>query len=181
MRKLLYVLFLFSISVCNGQNCVLTHSPHFWVKNEINVLKILLDVYGDSVTNAILMGQVHIPGPVYLGFNGMLELDSIGFWGDWKYATKTFKQRMEKSIKKHTYFIGIRTKEEVKHLTDSSRYSAIPFTKAGFYSTLISMPGYIDTTNGKVTSNNKAVDYAKKRIAEVDSMYIEDVYGNIRR
>ena len=181
MRKLLYVLFLFSFSVCNSQNCVLTHSPNFWVKNEINVLKVLLDVYGDSVTNAILMGQVHMLGPVYLGFNGKLELDSIGFWGDWKFATKAFKQRMEKSIKKHTYFIGIITRDGEVHITDSSRFSAIPFSKGGFYTTLISMPGYSDTKKGKVTSNYKAVDYAKKRIAEVDSMYIEDIYGNMRR
>ena len=43
------------------------------------------------------------------------------------------------------------------------------------------MPDEIKTTNGKEPSNNKTVNYAKKRIAEVDSMYIEDVYGNIRR
>lgn len=183
MRKLLYILILCCISVCYSQDLVLTHDGNAWVKNEINALKVLLEVYGDSVTNSILMGQVHMPGKVYIGFNEKLEIDSIGFFGDWRFATDAFKKRMENAIRNHRYFAltDLSEDEVMKENANGCRYGMAPFSPVGNFSTIFTMDGYLKIKKNEIQSNYRLVDYAKKRIAEVDSIYVKDINGKLWR
>lgn len=188
MRKLLYILILCCVPICCGQNIVVTFAGgDAQYKSEISSLKVLLEVYGDSITNGLLMREINLPGIISLEYNNeTLELDTVKFVGDgWRSVSDAFKRRMVNAIKKQTYYWWGEWRE-VKQLKEDFAQAGYvglaAFTpKCGFFC-LWPYGAKIDSLrNGKIIGNYKAVDYAKKRIAEVDSIYVKDINGKLWR
>ena len=187
MRKIIFILAVCCIAVCSSQKLVITNDMNALKKNEANTMKVLLEIYGDSTTNAILMGQVYMLGEADIHFNGNLEIDSISFIGDyWKFTPKAFRQKTEDSIRKQTYFCTTdMKKKQVDEYFAKKGYRMRLFSTVGIYSHLFGvLNDYVEMIEGYESLREeqgqvdiKLVDKMKLRIAEIDAMKIKDVYG----
>lgn len=185
MRKLLLAITLCCTWICSSQNLVATYELRADEKNDANVFKVLLEVYGDSVTNAILMRQASMPGNVSLRYNRHLEIERVDFNGDkWNCVSKKFKERFEAAVKKQTFFISIKPSEigimeEINH----SGIRTNPFSRTGVFPILFSPSSkgyyYSEIREGAVKGDFKMVDLAKEKIAKYDSLTVEDIHGKL--
>ena len=101
MKRLISLLFVSFFCFIYGfcQNVILTRNESLaYRKLEITALKITLAVYGDSITNKMLMGEIPFPGPICISFF-QNHIDKIEFYEKYGKWTEALKEKFRKRLR----------------------------------------------------------------------------------
>ena len=176
---LLLFFYLFS-STAISQNCILTRNCDLAnKKNELTSIKILLEVYDDSLVNKMLLGELYLPGPIKVIYDEHLQVKDILYTEIYEKWTNELKRRFSRSIRKHMYFLS---SPDLKYLTDTDiKLGATggvfiyPFSLRGGYMILMGKVNYF--LNKQNPTDYQFVDYVKELIKEYDQIEIMDIDG----
>ena len=178
---LLLFFYLFS-STAISQNCILTRNCDLAnKKNELTSIKILLEVYDDSLVNKMLLGELYLPGPIKVIYDEHLQVKDILYTEIYEKWTNELKRRFSRSIRKHMYFLS---SPDLKYLTDTDIKQGAtggvfiyPFSLRGGYMILMGKVNYFQTR--KKQKKYQIVDYAKGLIEKYNKVGIKDLDGNV--
>lgn len=178
-RKILFLLFIALFIKVNGQQLVLTRDVRGITKNRITALKVTIDTYGDSIANQIFLGNIRIPGPLFVEYNNKLEFDSLKVYGRWNNCEKGFVNKMRQNIRKRRIFHYL---GEIRHLPNDRIIAALNegvsiSLLADLYEPLAGKYKYFKEHQNP--ENYQFVDFVKELIIKWDKIGIEDIYGNI--
>ena len=178
---LLLFFYLFS-STAISQNCILTRNCDLAnKKNELTSIKILLEVYDDSLVNQMLLGELYLPGPIKVIYDEHLQVKDILYTEIYEKWTNELKRRFSRSIRKHMYFLS---SPDLKYLTDTDIKQGAtggvfiyPFSLRGGYMILMGKVNYFQTRQKQ--KKYQIVDYAKGLIEKYNKVGIKDLDGNV--
>lgn len=170
---------LFSISApC--QNAILTRSQSLsHDKNDITAIRILLDVFGDTITNDLLLNKRKLPGTIRIQYDSLLMISDISFMeknGTW---TKELKERFSNTIRKHHFFLSgsdfIYLEDEDIRQDIKDGIFIYPFTSSAYYAILFKKRHYFMSNQNP--KEYQFVDYAKELILQYDTIKIVGLDG----
>lgn len=179
MNKLTTLLLVSILCFVSGfcQNAFYTKDGNMAaLKSDITALKIVLAVYGDSITNKMLMGETPLPGVICIEFKKN-RIDKIVFYEIYDKWTETLKQKFREEIMKQNFFISA-----IPYMTDRFRkyceekgVSTYPFSPHFYYPVLHGKKIYF--LNKQNPKDYQFVDYVKELIKEYDQIEIMDMDG----
>lgn len=145
-------------------------------KSDITALKTVLAIYGDSITNKMLMGETPLPGSISIKFKKSC-IDKIDFYERYGKWTETLKKKFREEIMKQTFFISA-----IPYMTDRFRkeceeegVSIFPFSPHFRFPILYRKRSYF--LNKQNPKDYQFVDYVKELIKEYDQIEIMDMDG----
>lgn len=178
---LLLFFYLFS-STAISQNCILTRNCDLAnKKNELTSIKILLEVYDDSLVNKMLLGELYLPGPIEVKYDEHLQVKDILYSEIYEKWTDELKKRFSSSIRQHRYFLS---SPDLRYLTDADIKQGatdgvfiFPFSLRGGYMILMGNVDYFRTRQNQ--KEYQIVDYAKELIEKYSKVGIKDLDGAV--
>lgn len=180
MKRLISLLFVSFFCFIYGfcQNVILTRNESLaYRKLEITALKITLAVYGDSITNKMLMGEIPFPEPICISFF-QNHIDKIEFYEKYGKWTEALKEKFRKEIKKHIFYASAdpyMSTDNFRKLWAKEGGSAYPFSLHTNYLVLFLKRNYF--LNKQNPKDYQFVDYVKELIKEYDQIEIMDIDG----